>query len=70
MSQYKGHDITDGTPAVDFPRGAKVTEIIYSVRKDGKLVHDGIVRGQFNGLAEARRAVKKDGRAWIDQHGQ
>jgi hypothetical protein len=69
MIHYKGHDISDGTPA-HLPQGGIITEIIYSVRKDGKLVHDGIVRGQFNGLGEARRAVKKDGRAWVDQRVQ
>ena len=67
MAHYKGYDISDGT-AAPFPQGGEMTEIIYSVRKDGKLVHDGIVRGQFNGLKQARRAVKKEARAWVDQH--
>ena len=66
VSRYKGHEITPSV--VNSPAG-KVTEAGYTVRKDGTLVHSGVVYGSFDTHKDGLSAAESAARNWVDVRG-
>ena len=64
MSQYKSHEITPSIPNTS--AAAKVTQAGYTVRRDGALIHSGVVTGSFDTHADGLSAAESAARRWID----
>ena len=63
MGEYKGYGIR-----FDFAcLSSTVSEVAYSVRKGGTVIHEGMLPGSFESIREAYEAIENAARQWIDQ---